>query len=142
MIMPSPLPNVKCPPASATDRELLQAFTSQRSEPAFRLLVDRHSRLVTGVCCRVLRNRSAVEDVCQATFLVLAGRASALVGSLGENDSLAPWLYRVALNAAIQVKRSERNHQRTEQEFARRQAAADREAEAWHKFMPKAAVRL
>ncbi|MBS0265845.1 MAG: sigma-70 family RNA polymerase sigma factor [Planctomycetes bacterium] len=130
--MPGTRPHANCPPATATDRELLQAFVSQQSEPAFRRLVERHSRLVGGVCGRVLRNVAAVEDACQATFLVLAGRASALLWTLGESDSLAPWLYRVALNAAIQIKRNDRSRQRIEQEFVRRRVSGENEAEVWN----------
>jgi RNA polymerase sigma factor (sigma-70 family) len=76
----------------ASDRELLRRFVEQRDEGAFAALVRRHSAMVLGVARRVLHQQQDAEDVCQATFLVLAQKA----GRTAWRDSVANWLYEVA----------------------------------------------
>jgi RNA polymerase sigma factor (sigma-70 family) len=83
-----------------TDGQLLQQFVAHRDEAAFARLLRRHGPLVLGVCRQVLGDLHAAEDAFQATFLVLARKA----GSIRRIDSLAPWLYRVALNVARTAK--------------------------------------
>src|SRR5262249_53674624 len=51
-----------------------------------------HSAMVLGLALRALRQRQDAEDVCQATFLVLAQKA----GRTAWRDSVANWLYEVA----------------------------------------------
>ncbi len=80
------------PRAPDSDAELVQRFAGQRDEAAFAALVERHGRMVLGVCRRVLLDEQAAEDAFQATFLVLARRA----GALGRPEAVAGWLYRVA----------------------------------------------
>ena len=78
-----------------TDEQLLDRFVSERdatSEYAFAVLVQRHGPMVLGVCRSSLRDLHDAEDAFQATFLVLARRAS----SLREPANLGPWLFGVA----------------------------------------------
>ncbi|MFO0965006.1 MAG: sigma-70 family RNA polymerase sigma factor [Gemmataceae bacterium] len=79
-----------------TDRELLTRFVERRDEAAFRALLERHGPMVLGVCERVLRRSTDVDDVFQATFLVLLKKAGA--GRWG--DSVAGWLHEVACRLA------------------------------------------
>jgi hypothetical protein len=53
-----------------SDRQLLEEFRSRavdRTEPAFRALVERHGPMVLRTCRSILRNDQAVEDSFQAT---------------------------------------------------------------------------
>jgi DNA-directed RNA polymerase specialized sigma24 family protein len=90
-----------------TDGELLNRFVTQKEEAAFALLVERHGRMLVGVCQRILGDPLLAEDSFQATFIVLARRAS----SLDVNSSLGPWLYAVARHIALKAKAQTRLRQ-------------------------------
>jgi DNA-directed RNA polymerase specialized sigma24 family protein len=78
-----------------SDRHLLETFKLRRgeaAEAAFEALVRRHGSTVLRVCRGVLGNSDDVEDVFQATFLVLACQAHAIRRS----DAVASWLFGVA----------------------------------------------
>ena len=87
-------------PAEQSDSELLDRFVARRDNEAFAVLVQRHGPLVLGVCRRVLQNPHDADDAFQATFLVLARKASAI----SRRDSLGGWLYEVAYHAALRTK--------------------------------------
>lgn len=91
-----PLPG----PDLISDGDLVARFVETRDEAAFELLVRRHGPMVFGIARRTLRNEHAAEDVLQATFLALARQAS----SLRRNQSLAAWLYRVAIRISDRAR--------------------------------------
>jgi RNA polymerase sigma factor (sigma-70 family) len=62
--------------------------------------------MVYGVCHRLLGNDHAAEDTFQATFLVLACKAS----SLRCRDSLAAWLHGVAVRITLNARRASQRH--------------------------------
>jgi RNA polymerase sigma factor (sigma-70 family) len=82
------------------DAQLLDRFVRQGDEDAFAELVERHEGLVLGVCRRLLRQTQDVEDLFQATFLVLACKA----GSIGKRQSVASWLHKVAYRMALRER--------------------------------------
>jgi RNA polymerase sigma factor (sigma-70 family) len=103
---------------SVPDRQLLERFTRGRDEAAFDALVRRHGPLVLGVCRRLLHQEQDVEDVFQATFLVLARKA----GSVGGRASVGTWLYRVAYNMALKARKQAAARQKREARSARQEA--------------------
>jgi RNA polymerase sigma factor (sigma-70 family) len=98
------LPNqpLVCAPGGPdlSDRELLESFSRTRQESAFAVLVRRHGPLVWGVCRRVLLQAQDAEDVFQATFLVLARKAS----TVRWQEGVASWLYQVAFRLACKSR--------------------------------------
>jgi DNA-directed RNA polymerase specialized sigma24 family protein len=72
------------------DRELLQAYANQRSEPAFTELVHRHLNWVYGSALRQVGDAHLAADVAQSVFVLLARKA----GSLRSGTIVAGWLFR------------------------------------------------
>ena len=87
-----------------TDGQLLHLFTTRSdeaaAEAAFGVLVERHGPLVLRVCRDVLGDEHAAEDAFQATFLVLARRAS----SIRNADSVASWLFGIVRRLATKSR--------------------------------------
>ncbi len=86
--------------AGLTEGNLLERFVSGRDEAAFGALVARHGPMVLGVCRRLLRDESDVDDAFQATFLVLARRA----GAIRRGDLVGHWLYGVAHRVSVRAR--------------------------------------
>ena len=74
------------------DRALVSRFVESRDEAAFAGLVNRHARMVLGVCKRAVQDVHLAEDAFQAVFLVLARnpRQAARASSVGG------WLFGIA----------------------------------------------
>lgn len=83
-----------------SDASLLERFVRERDAAAFEALVRRFGPMVFGVCRRVLSDVHAAEDAFQATFLVLAQKAS----SLTRRALVGNWLYGVAYRTAKRAK--------------------------------------
>jgi RNA polymerase sigma factor (sigma-70 family) len=79
------------------DRCLVQRFAKEGDAAAFEALVRRHGPMVLRVCRQVVRHLDDAEDVFQATFLVLARKASAI----RKQESVASWLHGVAYRLAV-----------------------------------------
>ncbi len=83
-----------------TDGHLLARFISTRDEASFEALVRRHGPMVWHLSLRVLGHVQDAEDCFQATFLVLARRASSVV----KRESVGSFLYGVAYRTALEAK--------------------------------------
>ena len=79
------------------DDELLGHFIERARRTALAALVNRHGPMVWGVCRRHLSHHDA-EDAFQATFVVLARKAS----SIAHRETVGNWLYGVAHQTALQ----------------------------------------
>jgi RNA polymerase sigma factor (sigma-70 family) len=96
--------NLTREPGVATDGDLLKAFAERADQAAFTELVERHGRLVLGVCRRVLADAPDADDAFQATFLILARKAR----TVRRPERLGSWLYGVALRCAFRVRATAR----------------------------------
>lgn len=83
-----------------TDAQFLGLFIERCDEAAFEALVRRHGPMVLGVCRRVLHNHHDAEDAFQATFLVLARKAT----SIAPRAMVGNWLYGVAYRTAMKAR--------------------------------------
>jgi RNA polymerase sigma factor (sigma-70 family) len=83
-----------------SDRDLLRRFARHRDEDAFAALVRRHGAMVRGVGLRVLHRHQDAEDICQATFLLLARK----INVVSWRESVANWLYSAAYHLALQAR--------------------------------------
>ncbi len=109
-----------------SDAQLLESFLVRRDEMAFEALLRRHGPMVLGVCQRVLRNVHDAEDALQATFLVLARKAS----SIRSRQVVASWLYGVAYRTATKARvmnAKRRTKERQAGERTRSQSSSDEE---------------
>ena len=118
------------------DSHLLREFVADQDEAAFAALVRRHGGLVRGVCRRILTDPAAADDAFQQTFLSLSQHAPVLLRTVAPSASLGSWLYRVAVNAALQLKRKSRSRRRTETHFAAHRPSAESPAEPWNEVLP------
>jgi len=109
----------RMPGAGPEDEALLERYVRQRDDAAFELLMWRHAAMVLRVCQDTLQDPFEAEDAFQATFLVLARKA----GSISRRESIAGWLYRVALRIALKARK--KNSRRNAHEQAGTQDLAE-----------------
>jgi RNA polymerase sigma factor (sigma-70 family) len=104
-----------------TDGELLAYFVNGKAdsaELAFAALVERHAAKVLRICRAVVRNEHDAEDAFQATFLVLATKAT----KLRARESLGPWLFAVARRVSAGARARALGRVAREQRAARNRA--------------------
>ena len=73
---------------------------------AFRGIVEAHSRPLFRAAYRVLGDAGAAEDAVQEAFL----RAWRALSRFDEKAELSTWLYRITINAAVDVRRERKRH--------------------------------
>lgn len=83
---------------------------TRRGDPdAFRILVDRHSRVVFRLAWRMTANSHEAEDIVQETFL----RAYKQLPRFDGRASFGTWLHRIAINCSLDLIRSRKRRQET-----------------------------
>src|SRR5260370_14157621 len=89
--------------------------------------------MVLGGCRRVVRHSQDAEDVFQATFLILARKASSVL----KREALGSWLYRVAYRAAqeARVMRARRRAQEKPEDRAPQPSVKAAEVQDWRPIL-------
>ena len=88
---------------SMDDRQLLDAYARNRSEPAFAELVKLHLDWVYSVALRHVGDPHLAEDVVQSVFVLLARKAR----DLGSGTQVGGWLFRTTRLVAGHARRAE-----------------------------------
>ncbi len=83
--------------STASDADLLEAWTEDGCREALAAIIERYSVLVLSVCRRCCRSSADADDAFQATFLYLVRSAS----KIRHPEHLPGWLHRVAQRAAF-----------------------------------------
>ena len=98
-----PLPPVDNDPAvrDLTDEELLGSFVNAHDRGSFEILVRRYQHEIYNYLRRYLRDDSLAEDAFQLTFVRVYQKAD----QFDLTRRFRPWLYGVATNQAIDLKR-------------------------------------
>jgi RNA polymerase sigma factor (sigma-70 family) len=118
--------------SDVTDRQLLERFAAQQDESAFSALLQRHGPMVLGVCQRVLGHVHDAEDAFQATFLVLARKATAVPW----HDSVGNWLYGVAWRVALKVRTAAARQTTCERQGRKMEATEPSDEQTWRELRP------
>lgn len=105
---------------SDRDEDLLGSFVNTRNEAAFEELLRRYGPMVMGVARRTMVDHAAAEDVFQATFLALVGRAS----SIRRREAVGTWLARVAFQTAKRARQERLRARLREEKHALRESTA------------------
>ena len=90
-----------------TDEQLLLSYRSTGDQSRFTELELRYRQPLLCFLRRQIGSESIAEDVLQATFMQLHVKCS----QFEEGRKVRPWLYRIAMNQAIDSKRRNRRHE-------------------------------
>ena len=120
--------------AVQNDRDQLRRFAYDGDQAAFADLVGRHVDLVYGAALRQVRSPEMAEEVTQAVFILLSGKAA----TLGRDVIVAAWLHRAAFYTARNLVRREGRRRRHERRAAAPGTAADpwSPAPTWERLAP------
>jgi RNA polymerase sigma-70 factor (ECF subfamily) len=88
-----------------SDQELVRA-SRRGDKEAFRELVERYQRKVVSVALGMVHNREDAIEIAQETFVKAFENLEKFKGE----SSFYTWLYRIAVNRAIDFQRRERRH--------------------------------
>jgi len=89
-----------------TDEDLLLEYRSTQLRGAFEELVRRYERELFNYLRHYLGNAENAEDAFQTTFMQVHLKCD----QFEEGRAFRPWLYRIAINQAIDLKRRNRRH--------------------------------
>ena len=84
-----------------SEKELIQKLKSG-DESSFKELVTQNQSRVLNTCYRFVNNREDAEDIAQEVFIEVYHSISSFRGEA----KLTTWIYRIAVNVSIDVKRS------------------------------------
>ncbi len=116
---------------TSPDHELLEKFRTERHEPSFTELVNRHLGLVFSAAMRISCQPSLAEEVSQTVFTKLARLRSPLKGGV----TLITWLHQTTRSASIDLLRAE-TRRRKREETAASLAAMSETTAHWVQIAP------
>lgn len=87
--------------------ELLLSL-KQGDEKAFKTLVDAFQHKVYNTCLGILKNEQDADDLAQEVFIEVYRS----IGSFKEESGLGTWIYRIAVNKALELIRSRKRQKR------------------------------
>src|SRR5205814_7413907 len=93
------------------DRELLDEFVKNRSQSAFRDLVQRNLPVVYSAAQRMVRDSHLAEEIAQSVFTTLAQKAE----TIRPPQVLGGWLYNTTRHLAMHAVRTEQRRREREQ---------------------------
>jgi RNA polymerase sigma factor (sigma-70 family) len=116
------------------DWQLLNQYAAEKSDDAFRTLVDRYAGLVYHTALRQTGNTHSAEEVAQNVFIALAQKA----GTIRKRPSLCGWLFRATRIAVLNEARRNSDRERHKEEvLAMHPAAATTESDSlWESLAP------
>lgn len=107
MTADSPVPVVEGrPPLNALPDDALVALAQQRDVDAFEELLSRYEERVYRLAMRFARNESDAQEILQEAFL----SAWRNIGKFEGRAQFGSWIYRVTVNAALMLLRTQRRH--------------------------------
>ncbi|HTV47801.1 MAG TPA: sigma-70 family RNA polymerase sigma factor [Phycisphaerae bacterium] len=124
-----------------TDAELLGSFVRDRSEDAFKTLLDRHLKLVYGAALRQVNDPGIAEDIAQGVFMALARKAPSLQGRAA---TLPVWLLTATRFAVYNTLRNRMVRAQYEQKAAvmKTQSATSTDSNVLRSIIDEALNRL
>jgi RNA polymerase sigma-70 factor (ECF subfamily) len=96
------------------DDEIRAALRRGATDVAFRLLSRAHGSAIYARCVRILKNRSAAEDVMQQVTMAAFENRSKLL----EVDKIRGWLMQIAIHKSLDALRSSKRIERLQHESA------------------------
>jgi len=114
------------------DIRLLREYAEAGSEAAFATLVERHVDRVYSVALRHAGNGHRAEEITQAVFVILAGKAR----SLRRGVILEGWLYQTARLTAVTQIRSEIRRANRERKAFVQTTSDENEPDEWSQMAP------
>ncbi len=99
---------------SPSDQQLLLAYTEEKSDGAFRAIVDRHAGWIFAAAFRQLSDRQLAEDAVQIVFVLLAQRSRKMLS----HQKLSGWLFNTLGYTVKNLRRSRLRRQMHEQRAA------------------------
>ena len=89
------------------DKDLIQGL-KRREELAFKILVEEYKDRIYNLCFGYIRNSSEAEDLTQEVFVTIYNS----MDSFNEDATLTTWVYRIAINEALQMIRRQKAKKR------------------------------
>jgi RNA polymerase sigma factor (sigma-70 family) len=92
------------------EQELIEQL-SQKSEPAFKWLVESYQKVVFNTILNIVQDEKEAEDAAQEVFIKIYESIS----SFRQESTLSTWIYRLAINKALDKVRRRKTKERMQQ---------------------------